>query len=148
MLGLARNERLVKRIEKALHKSHSRYTTTGAASRRFRWLPDPHLLEPRTPRVAKAEHLAKGPNPRFVVTSLGPDGRAATTPPVLRPRRHGKSHQRVSTDLFADRTSTATLRANQLRLYFASFATFSCTACGAWAWPARAGPGRNAEPFG
>ena len=73
VLGLARNERLVGHIEKALHKSHSRYATTGAPSRRFR------VFRYRTRTswsrarrvVAKAEHLAKGPNPRFVVTSLG-----------------------------------------------------------------------------
>ena len=127
VLGLARNERLVKRIEKALHKSHSRYTTTGAASRRFR------VFRYRTRTswsrarrvVAKAEHLAKGPNPRFVVTSLGPE--------VAGPQRlyeqlycaRGDMENRIKEcqlDLFADRTSTATLRANQLRLYFSSFA--------------------------
>ena len=72
VLGLARNERLVKRIGKALRKSRSRHVATGRASRRFRafryrtrdsWS--------RTRRVvAKAEWLSKGANPRFVVTSL------------------------------------------------------------------------------
>ncbi len=75
--------------------------------------------------VAKAEYLAKGANPRFVVTSL----------PVERmPARElyedfycarGEMENRIKEqqlDLFADRTSTAFLRSNQIRLYFSSFA--------------------------
>jgi Transposase DDE domain group 1 len=48
----------------------------------------------------------------------------------LRPRRHGKPHQEPALakagecqlDLFADRTSSRTMRSNQLRLWFASMA--------------------------
>jgi hypothetical protein len=40
----------------------------------------------------------------------------------LRPRRHGEPHQECQLDLFADRTSATTIRANQLRLWFASMA--------------------------
>ncbi len=75
--------------------------------------------------VAKAEHLSKGPNPRFVVTSLG---REVAGPQRLYEELYcarGDMENRIKEcqlDLFADRTSTATLRANQLRLYFASFA--------------------------
>ena len=75
--------------------------------------------------VAKAEHLPKGSNPRFVVTSLG---REAAGPHRLYEELYcarGDMENRIKEqqlDMFADRTSAATLRANQLRLYFASFA--------------------------
>ena len=82
VLGLARNERLVKRIEKALHKSHSRYTTTGAPSRRFRvfryrtrtsW-------SPRTPRGGQGGASGEGAQPALRGDQPGPGGgRAATT---------------------------------------------------------------------
>jgi hypothetical protein len=38
----------------------------------------------------------------------------------LCPRRHGNRIKECQLDLFADRTSAATMRANQLRLWFAS----------------------------
>ena len=75
--------------------------------------------------VGKAEYLAKGPNPRFVVTSLSRQR--------IRDRRlyerlycgRGEMENRIKEQqlwLFADRTSTAKLRANQLRLTFSSLA--------------------------
>ena len=72
LFGLARNERLVKRIAKAMRKSRSRHVTTGKASRRFReFRYRTRTSWSRSRRVvAKAEWLAKGDNPRFVVTSL------------------------------------------------------------------------------
>jgi hypothetical protein len=74
--------------------------------------------------VAKAEHLEKGANPRFVVTSWGPE--------VWEARRlyeelycaRGEMENRIKEQLmlFADRTSTAFMRSNQIRLYFSSIA--------------------------
>ena len=76
--------------------------------------------------VAKAEHLPKGPNPRFVVTSLPASALPEGAHPVRgRRRARGEVENRIKEqqlDLFADRTSAATMRANQLRLWFASFA--------------------------
>ena len=127
VLGLARNARLARRIGKAPRKSRRRHAGTGEASRRFREFR--HRTRDTWSRsrrvVAKAEHLAKGPNPRFVVTSLGRD--------VAGPQRlyeelycaRGDMENRIKEqqlDMFADRTSAATMRANQLRLHFASFA--------------------------
>ena len=127
VLGLARNERLVGRIEKALRKSHSRPATTGAPSRRFRAFRYRTLKSWSRARrvVAKAEHLAKGPSPRFVVTSLGREVAGAQRLYEQLYGARGDMENRIKEcqlDRFADRTSTATLRANQLRLYFASFA--------------------------
>ena len=64
-------------------------------------------------------------NPRFVVTSLKP---AEVGGQHLYERIYcarGEMENRIKEcqlDLFADRTSTATMRANQLRLWFASMA--------------------------
>ena len=127
VLGLARNNVLEKRIAKAQRKSRSRYVTRGKASRRFREFRYRTLDSWSRSRrvVAKAEHLAKGSNPRFVVTSLSPKevGRQRLYETLYCAR--GDMENRIKEqqlDLFADRTSSHTMRANQLRLYFASFA--------------------------
>ena len=80
----------------------------------------------RTRRVvAKAEHLPKGSNPRFVVTSLRAaeiDARSLYEDIYC---ARGQVENRIKEqqlDLFADRVSAHTMRANQVRLYFASIA--------------------------
>jgi len=73
--------------------------------------------------VAKAEHLAKGANPRFVVTSLSCDQREAQALYEEDYCARGEMENRIKEQqlyLFADRTSCETMRANQLRLYFSS----------------------------
>ena len=127
VFGLARNQRLVARIEAELADAAAECARTGKPARRFKdFLYTTRTSWSRRRRViAKAEHLPKGSNPRFVVTSLRPseiDGRA------LNERFYcvrGEMENRIKEqqlDLFADRTSAASLRANQLRLWFASFA--------------------------
>ena len=127
LFGLAKNDRLEKAIAKALRKSRRRYLQRGRASRRFRELRyRTRQSWSRTRRVvAKAEHLAKGPNPRFVVTNL--DAKTAGARVLYEDLycARGEMENRIKEQqlgLFADRTSTATLRANQLRLYLSSFA--------------------------
>ena len=127
LFGLAKNPRLEKQIARALQKSHRRYLQTKRASRRFRELRyRTRKSWTRTRRVvAKAEHLAKGPNPRFVVTNLDTKTAGAQTLYEDLYCARGEMENRIKEqqlDLFADRTSTATLRANQLRLYLSSFA--------------------------
>lgn len=127
VLGLARNDRLVKRIAKALRKSASRHVATGRASRRFRaFRYRTRTSWSRTRRVvAKVEWLAKGENPRFVVTSLSKEEAGAQYLYEKLYCARGDMENRIKEcqlALFADRTSSATLRANQLRLHFASFA--------------------------
>ena len=127
VLGMARNDRLLRRIDKALRKSRSRHAATGKASRRFR------EFRYRTRKswsrarrvVAKAEWLAKGDNPRFVVTSLSRKAAGAQHLYEKLFCARGDMENRIKEcqlEMFADRTSSATLRANQLRLHFASFA--------------------------
>ena len=75
--------------------------------------------------VGKAEHLAKGPNPRFVVTSLAIESFDAATLYEQEYCGRGDMENRIKEQqlgLFADRTSCHTLRANQLRLAFSTVA--------------------------
>ena len=127
VLGLARNSRLVRAIGGQLHEACVEYGCTGKAARCFR------DFEYRTRKswsrsrrvVGKAEYLAKGPNPRFIVTNLPPSRAAAKRLYEKLYCARGDMENRIKEqqlDLFADRTSAATMRANQLRLYFASFA--------------------------
>jgi hypothetical protein len=73
VLGLARNCRLEKLLEPEMEQARQEYERTGKAARCFKDFVyktrDSWSRERRV--VGKAEHLAKGPNPRFVVTSLG-----------------------------------------------------------------------------
>src|SRR5207249_8107273 len=75
--------------------------------------------------VAKAEHLAKGANPRFVVTSLTSEECEARTLYEDRYCGRGEMENRIKEQqlcLFADRTSCHSMRANQLRLWLSSAA--------------------------
>ena len=74
--------------------------------------------------IAKAEHLEKGANPRFVVTSLPSQDWAARALYEDLYCARGEMENRIKEQLmlFSDRTSTADLRSNQIRLYFSSVA--------------------------
>jgi hypothetical protein len=127
LFGLARNERLVRAIGQELAKAEAESLAQGGPARRFADFPWRTLDSwSRARRVAaKAEHLPQGPNPRFVVTSLSATEIDARTLYEQVYCARGEVENRIKEqqlDLFADRTSAATLRANQLRLWFASFA--------------------------
>ena len=127
VFGLARNERLSAEIEAEMKQAQAQAEESGRSARRFRDFRWTTLKSwSRTRRViGKAEWTQGEANPRFIVTSL--------------PRRtidarrlyediycaRGEMENRIKEcqmDLFADRTSAATMAANQLRLWFASFA--------------------------
>lgn len=125
--GLARNRRPEEMLAPALANAHARYLTTGVAARVFAELTyQTRDSGSRSRRVVgKAEYLPKGPNPRFVVTSLSAGEREAQQLYEEDYCGRGDMENRIEERqlmLFADRTSTATLRANQLRLYFSSVA--------------------------
>jgi hypothetical protein len=127
LLGLAKNQRLNKRIGDALYSAECAYRASGQASRVFEDFSYRTLKSWSRARrvVAKAEHLAKGANPRFVVTSLPAQRYDPRTLYEDLYCARGDMENRIKEqqlDLFADRTSTHTLRANQIRLYFSSFA--------------------------
>ncbi len=127
LFGLARNERLVAEIAGELARAAAASRRTGRPARRFkdfRWRTRDSWSRRRRV-VAKAEHTHGEDNPRFVVTSLG---RAECKAKPLYEKLYcarGEMENRIKEhqlDLFADRTSAATLRANQLRLWFAAIA--------------------------
>ena len=127
VLGLAKNDRLKALIGDELQQAKAAYEAGGGAARvfkecRYQTL-DSWSCERRV--VGKAEHLSKGANPRFIVSSL-PSGEydARTLYEDLYCAR-GDMENRIKEQqlaLFADRTSTHEMHANQLRLYFSSFA--------------------------
>jgi len=75
--------------------------------------------------IGKAEHLLKGANPRFVVTSLSAESFDAASLYEQEYCGRGNMENRIKEQqlfLFADRTSCQSLRANQLRLAFSTVA--------------------------
>jgi hypothetical protein len=127
VFGLARNERLVGAIADELALAEAESLAQSGPARRFAdfaWRTLDSWSRHRRV-VAKAEHLPKGSNPRFVVTSLPAGESDARTLYEDVYCARGQVENRIKEqqlDLFADRTSAATMRANQLRLWFASFA--------------------------
>ena len=127
VFGLARNTRLQQLLGRAMAKSRRRHIATGKPARRFRQFRYRTLQtwSRRRRVVGKAEYLAKGANPRFVVTNLpaAAIGKQALYEKLYCPR--GEMENRIKElqlALFSDRTSAATMHANQLRLYLSGFA--------------------------
>jgi hypothetical protein len=126
VLGLAKNERLRAAIQKELKKAERQYRKTKRAARIFKefYYQTRKSWSVQRRVVAKAEHLEKGENPRFVVTSLTAEEWSASALYEQLYCTRGDMENRIKEQLmlFADRTSTAYLRSNQLRLYFSSVA--------------------------
>src|SRR5512134_1343213 len=125
LFGLARNRRLLEQIAAELQAAEAEHKQTGKPARRFKDFTYATLDSwSRSRRViGKAEHLDKGANPRFIVTSLEECCARTLYEKIYCAR--GEMENRIKEcqlDLFADRTSTATMAANQLRLWFSSFA--------------------------
>jgi hypothetical protein len=127
VLGLAKNERLVAAIASDLEWAELTYDITGLATRYFAdFQYQTRESWSRARRVVgKAEWLPKGPNPRFIVTSLAAERYEASHLYEAVYCARGDMENRIKEqqlDLFADRTSAGTMWANQLRLYFSSLA--------------------------
>jgi len=127
VLGLARNKRLQRALGEAMEEARAAQQRTDQPARRFRdfryktrksWSRERRV-------IGKAEYLPGKANPRFVVTNLSPREAGARRLYESLYCARGDMENRIKEQqlgLFADRTSTATMRANQLRLYFSSFA--------------------------
>jgi len=127
LFGLARNERLAAEIEAELEAAAEQSRRTGKPARRFKdflWT----TLDSWSRRrrvIAKAEWTRNEANPRFIVTSLSQAEAEARHLYEKVYCARGEMENRIKEqqlDLFADRTSARTMRANQLRLWFASMA--------------------------
>ena len=127
VLGLAKNSRLIKQIDTEMAQAKQIHQSTQKSARVFKdfryrtrksW-----SCERRV--VGKAEYLAKGENPRFIVTSIASEEKEARELYEDFYCGRGDMENRIKEQqlgLFADRTSTSWMRSNQLRLYFSSFA--------------------------
>jgi hypothetical protein len=127
LFGLSRNPRLEGMLAPAMGAVSRWCQMTGAPARAYMELHYQTLdTWSRSRRVVgKAEWLEKGENPRFVVTSLDASAHPARQLYEQDYCGRGDMENRIKEqqlDLFADRTSTATLKANQLRLWFSSVA--------------------------
>jgi hypothetical protein len=127
LFGLARNARLEETVKSEIIAASLDAIRSGRPARRFKDFRYATLDSWNRERrvIGKAEVIGDKANPRFIVTSL--------TPAAIDARRlyekvycaRGEMENRIKEcqlDLFADRTSAATMRANQLRLWFASMA--------------------------
>ena len=126
LLGLAKNDRLKADIAQEMEEAKAQYQETGRAARLFKEFVHQTRKSWSCARrvVAKAEHLEKGENPRFVVTSLNREAWPAQELYEQHYCARGDMENRIKEQLmlFSDRTSTHYLRSNQLRLYFSSIA--------------------------
>jgi hypothetical protein len=127
LFGLARNDRLAAEIVDELAAAQEESERTGKPARRFKDFTWSTLKSWSRPRrvVAKAEWTGGDSNPRFVVTSLSRKESEARHLYEKVYCARGEMENRIKEcqlDLFADRTSAHTMRANQLRLWFASMA--------------------------
>jgi hypothetical protein len=127
LFGLAKNARLLRIIGGELYQAKQHCEQTQQAARVFKdftyrtrktWSRERRV-------VGKAEHLVKGANPRFVVTSLSPEEYDTRTLYEREYCGRGDMENRIKEKqrmLFADRVSCGTMRANQLRLYLSTVA--------------------------
>jgi hypothetical protein len=128
VFGLARNSRLEAALTEQLAQAKRLCESSGKPARVFRDFQYRTLDSwSRTRRVVgKAEHTLDGSNPRFVVTSLkctrvAYDARALYEDLYC---ARGEAENRIGEqfELFADRASSATMTANQLRMSFSAMA--------------------------
>ena len=137
VFGLARNRRLEAALVDQLAEAKRLCAASGKSARVFRdfryctidsWN--------RTRRViGKAEHTLEGSDPRFIVTSLK-RSRIAYDARALYEKLYcarGEAENRIGEqfELFADRASSATMAANQLRMSFSAMAYVLFLPCAA-----------------
>ena len=130
VFGLARNQRLRRIIGPQMWEATQQWGTTGKPARVF----SEFSYQTRKRKkggwdrqrrvVAKAEHIDGKENPRFVVTSLRAEEWAAQALYEELYCARGEMENRIKEQftLFADRVSSETIRANQMRMYFSTMA--------------------------
>ena len=127
VIGLPKNKRLTRAIGGSLRAVSDTWKKTGEPQRIFR---DIRYKTKKTWKkarrvIGKVEHLALGANPRFIVTNLDKQSWDARSLYEDLYCARGDMENRIKEQklfMFADRLSTHTIRANQLRLYFSTIA--------------------------
>jgi hypothetical protein len=124
ILGLARNQRLYKLLAPQMRAARQQYEATSKAARGFtEFLYRTRKSWGRERRVvAKAEYIPGKENPRFVLTSLRPGDPQSLYEKLYCARGEMENRIKEQLCLFADRLSTGTMRANQVRMYFSAMA--------------------------
>ena len=126
VFGFARNKRLRRIIGRAMQQAQQEHRRTEKPARVFcEFAYRTKKSWSRARRViAKAEQIEGKENPRYLVTSLGAQDWPAQQLYEQLHCARGEMENRIKEqlNLFSDRLSTETLRANQLRLYFSSLA--------------------------
>jgi hypothetical protein len=128
VFGLARNQRLRKIIGAQMQEATRQWHETGKPARVFSEF---GYRTKKTKKggwdrerrvVAKAEHIDGKENPRFVVTSLGSEAWPGKKLYEEMYCGRGDMENRIKEQfsLFADRVSTETMRANQMRRLYLS----------------------------
>lgn len=127
VLGLAGNARLVRKLSPEMRKARRKAKRTGQPARVFADFAYRTRRSWKGKRrvIGKAEWTNGGANPRFIVTNVHvANGSARFLYEDVYCQR-GEMENRLKEcqgDLFADRTPAPSMRANQLRLWLASFA--------------------------
>ena len=123
IIGIARNSRLEKQAEHLIQKARDQFEQHREKQRLFgdlKYAADTWKYERRI--IVKAEHTAKGENPRFLVTNLSGDSQKLYDKLYC---ARGEAENRIKAqqmDLFADRTSCMNWIPNQLRMLLSGLA--------------------------
>ncbi len=148
LVGLAKNERLKRQLAPELARAEAACRASGKPARVFADFSYRTLTSWSRERrvVGKAEHLPGRSNPRFVVTSLPAAVCGARRLYEVLYCARGEMENRIKEQqlaLFADRTSSAKLRATSCGSTGRPWPTSCYTRSGAWGWPAPGLPARN-----
>jgi hypothetical protein len=127
IVGLAKNAVLKRMIAEEMAQAKSQFEQTQEPARVFKdFTYKTQKSWSRSRRViGKAEHVRRGENPRFVVTSLAHEAMDARGLYEDHYCARGDMENRIKEqqlDMFAGRTSTHWMRSNQLRLWLSSVA--------------------------
>lgn len=127
VFGLAKNARLKRMVAPWMEERRRKALIRGKPARRYKnfWYRTLNSWSKKRHVVAKIEHLGSKANPRFVVTSIDREELGAWRLYEDLYCQRGEMENRIKEqqlDLFADRTSTAQMASNQLRLWFSTVA--------------------------
>ena len=128
VFGLQKNEVLKSKLSGSLRKAKALFESKESGSQRIykdfkyraqKWAPHRRRV------IGKAEWTPEGPNPRYIITNLTAKEYVAKGLYEELYCARGEMENRIKEqqlDLYADRTSTKVIRANQLRLWFSTLA--------------------------